>query len=503
MAYYTVAHLLQGAGNFDGTQPGPAGITADQLTDAVWDYIFKQGAYPDGCSISETVLQRMRREFEYWYPLDLRVSGKDLVRNHLTMSLYNHAAIWPDRPEMWPRSFFTNGHVGVDGAKMAKSLGNFITAYGALATNNVHYNQKDGEWKSQSWCADTVRLALALAGDTMGDANFKSDIADKEILALQNELTWIQEQVEMSSRGELRTGDLNIQDQVFHLAMDDCIQEADTMYASMKYSLAVKAVYYDLKEARNTYRGYFELANGVMHADLVRRYTDVFITMLSPVCTHLCDYIWRDVLGRPGSVTKAPWPATSGQAQSILKVSNFLQKTLERFLKDLFGKKKKKKGKKKGKTAEGQDVATAEAPKTRGVIFVQRDLPVWKQVILKWLDSQWDDGVEGGFNKKVIMGQAKRALQEDTAVQEAGKFAMKYLAQVVGECRQRGRGALALSPAFDEAQVLQSQATYFAGKLRLEEITVEVLGADCSTAIPVEQRVLERAEPGKPSLWLH
>jgi hypothetical protein len=36
----------------------------------------------------------MRREFRYWYPVDLRVSGKDLISNHLTFFLYTHAAIW-------------------------------------------------------------------------------------------------------------------------------------------------------------------------------------------------------------------------------------------------------------------------------------------------------------------------------------------------------------------------------------------------------------------------
>jgi leucyl-tRNA synthetase len=41
--------------------------------------------------------------------MDMRVSGKDLIGNHLTMSLYQHAAIWGKTPEMWPRSFFTNG----------------------------------------------------------------------------------------------------------------------------------------------------------------------------------------------------------------------------------------------------------------------------------------------------------------------------------------------------------------------------------------------------------
>ncbi len=30
------------------------------------------------CPVS--LLQKMRREFEYWYPFDLRVSGKDLIQ---------------------------------------------------------------------------------------------------------------------------------------------------------------------------------------------------------------------------------------------------------------------------------------------------------------------------------------------------------------------------------------------------------------------------------------
>lgn len=45
--------------------------------------------------------QHTRTEFEYWYPMDLRCSAKDLIPNHLTMALYNHASIWKDRPELW------------------------------------------------------------------------------------------------------------------------------------------------------------------------------------------------------------------------------------------------------------------------------------------------------------------------------------------------------------------------------------------------------------------
>ena len=34
-AYYTVAHMIQSPGNFDGSIPGPIGISADQLTPEV------------------------------------------------------------------------------------------------------------------------------------------------------------------------------------------------------------------------------------------------------------------------------------------------------------------------------------------------------------------------------------------------------------------------------------------------------------------------------------
>ena len=44
--------------------------------------------------LTTCVVSKLRQEFQFWYPLDLRVSGKDLVPNHLTYLLYNHLAVW-------------------------------------------------------------------------------------------------------------------------------------------------------------------------------------------------------------------------------------------------------------------------------------------------------------------------------------------------------------------------------------------------------------------------
>lgn len=82
--------------------------------------------YPAGCAIPEATLSKMRSEFEFWYPFDLRVSGKDLIQNHLTFSLYNHTTMWP-KGDKNPKGFRCNGHLLLNSEKMSKSTGNFKT----------------------------------------------------------------------------------------------------------------------------------------------------------------------------------------------------------------------------------------------------------------------------------------------------------------------------------------------------------------------------------------
>ncbi len=66
------------------------------MTIEAFDTVFLEKPYnAEKCrNVTEEQLQKLRYEFNYWYPMDMRVSAKDLIRNHLTMSLYNHEAIW-------------------------------------------------------------------------------------------------------------------------------------------------------------------------------------------------------------------------------------------------------------------------------------------------------------------------------------------------------------------------------------------------------------------------
>jgi leucyl-tRNA synthetase len=187
----------------DGKIRGRLDIAPEQLTDEVWEYVFCRGPFPESSPLSKDKADELRHAFEYWYPFDVRSSGKDLINNHLTFAIYNHAAIFGE--DMWPLSIRTNGHLMLNGKKMSKSTGNSLTLRQGV----------------DKFGADATRLALADAGDGIEDANFDEKNANANILRLHTLIGWCEE---MSKEGAgLRTGARNYHDQVFENEVNNLI----------------------------------------------------------------------------------------------------------------------------------------------------------------------------------------------------------------------------------------------------------------------------------------
>ena len=213
MAYYTIAHYLHK--DIYGKEAGLAHAKPEQMTDEVWDVVFARRDLTDeviqSSGIGRSALEAMRREFEYWYPLDLRVSGKDLINNHLTFFLYIHIALFP--PEYWPRSIRSNGHLLLNGEKMSKNTGNFLTL------DDV----------TKKYGADASRIALADAGDGIEDANFEETVANSNILRLFTLREWCEDMVK--NQKSLRSGaQEGIWDRLFDNEMNSLVHEARRNY---------------------------------------------------------------------------------------------------------------------------------------------------------------------------------------------------------------------------------------------------------------------------------
>ncbi|CAD6953223.1 unnamed protein product, partial [Tilletia laevis] len=171
MAYYTIAHFLQG-GVEDGSKGSPMGVQVDDCTDEFFDFIFCGGDWPANSKVPKEKADIMQREFEYFYPIDVRSSGKDLIPNHLTFCIYNHAAIFPEKH--WPVSMRINGHLMLNGKKMSKSTGNSLSMQESI----------------EKFGADATRISLADAGDGIEDANFEEETANANILRLHTLIDW-------------------------------------------------------------------------------------------------------------------------------------------------------------------------------------------------------------------------------------------------------------------------------------------------------------------------
>ncbi len=147
------------------------GVEAEKLTSEFWDYIFLGKGNPESIAeklgVKASELEAIRREFLYWYPLDNRHSGKDLIPNHLTFFIFNHTAIFPE--ELWPRRIVVNGHVMVEGEKMSKSLGNIIPIRKAV----------------EEYGPDVVRLTLISSAEIGNDANFTKTLANSVMEMLE------------------------------------------------------------------------------------------------------------------------------------------------------------------------------------------------------------------------------------------------------------------------------------------------------------------------------
>jgi leucyl-tRNA synthetase len=128
------------------------------------------------CNLSASLLKEIRNEFVYFYPVDSRHSGRDLVPNHLTFFIFNHVAIFENR--FWPRQIVVNGSVLMEGKKMSKSLGNIIPLRTAI----------------QEYGADTIRLAILISAELLQDADFSFDTAKSIRMKLLEFYTFSQQQ---------------------------------------------------------------------------------------------------------------------------------------------------------------------------------------------------------------------------------------------------------------------------------------------------------------------
>ncbi|MEM2914252.1 MAG: leucine--tRNA ligase, partial [Candidatus Bathyarchaeia archaeon] len=296
MAFYTIIKHIR-----------EHNIKAKQLTNQIFDYIFYGQGNVEALSkisgISSHVIDEMRKEFEYWYPVDLRVSAKELVPNHLSFFIFHHTALFPKN--LWPRGIGVNGMLSIEGRKMSKSKGNFLTLRSIL----------------DRYGADITRLTLVLGAEDMDDPDWREENAkgiEAKLLALRR---FIDDLVNLLGDEKLRTIDRWLLSTI-----QKRVKMVTEALNKLKTRTAAEIAFF---EVWNDIRWYMRRID-TPNTKVVREVTDIWIRLISPFTPYLAEELWH-LIGKKEFVSLAEWPVYDDSKIDITaeEVENLLKNLIE------------------------------------------------------------------------------------------------------------------------------------------------------------------------------
>lgn len=308
--------------------------------------------------------------------------------------------MWAQSPEKWPKGMRCNGHLLLNAEKMSKSTGNFKT----LAQAVLEYG------------SDAMRVALADAGDTVDDANFEHLTANGAILRLTKELAWIEE-VLAAADGMRDEPPTTFLDRAFDNEINIAIHKAKSAYDRCMFREALKTGWYDLLNARDTYR-FAQGAEG-MNIRVVLRFFEVSTLLLTPICPHTCEHIWSNLLKKDGLVVNAGWPSAAEPDFLLQKTAAYIEETIVNLRKAI------QKTELPVKPKKGQPAAPAPGKVTGVELVVPLTFGGWQAKVLRILSSLYDE--KRNTFPEDLMGQVLAQANSDAELKELGQKAIKQV----------------------------------------------------------------------------
>ena len=305
MAYYTIAHILKK-------------YKPEQLKKELFDYVYlglgdlSEVAQKTG--IEEEDIKKMREEFLYWYPVDLRVSAKELVPNHLTFFIFHHVALFDKK--FWPRAIAVNGMLRVEGEKMSKSKGNVITI----------------EEGVREYGADALRISLLSSSEYMDDANFRRDYT----VSIKERIEKIYEELSEDLKNSEEREE-NIYDKWLINSLSKISKDISKNMEVMNIKASVTDAFFIID---NVYKDYKKFVMGSVNKKTVQKFIKYWSVILAPFAPFFAERLYG-LVGDKESVFLEKWPTELPYDENVdveIELINKLVEDIKEVLKVIKGK---------------------------------------------------------------------------------------------------------------------------------------------------------------------
>jgi leucyl-tRNA synthetase len=302
MAYYLLSRHIS---NNQDLQKDEDKILADNLNDNFFDYVLlgmnNRDTVAMESKISNQLLEKIRNEFEYFYPVDSRHSGRDLVPNHLAFFIFNHAAIFPK--DKWPKQIVVNGSVLMEGKKMSKSLGNIIPLRHAI----------------EEYGADSIRLTMLASAEILQDSDFSFDL----VKGIRAKLFDIYRKINTNLKifKAQNSLDEDLEDVWISSRLQNIIMDTTAAIEKFRIREALHTILYLMDSDLEWYEKRKLARNKSISNNYLKEFYETRIKLLSPFAPYFCEEVW-ELMGNESYISKAQWPEIDQTKISIKSEDN-------------------------------------------------------------------------------------------------------------------------------------------------------------------------------------
>lgn len=424
----------------DGRLP----VTA--LTDAFFDYVFL-GEGVGEPTLPQALLDEVRAEFLYWYPLDVNAGGKEHKRVHFPVFLFTHALLLP--PELRPRGLFVHW---------------WLTDRGGSKISKKEVSSKGGRIPPlqdafERWGADALRLFFAQAASAYQDIEWDPELVDTAAARLA--------EVERLVRDALGPGAGGPPELDRWLATEthDLVERVRAAFELFDLRAVAEEVYVRLPATVRRY-----VARGGAAGPALGAVAEAWVRLLSPITPHLAEELGEG-RGR-GLVAEREFPEPAAfRADPGARAAEAFVDRVEEDLRSVL----------RPRSAHGE-------PPEAVVFFVAAP---WKRTVETWLREPPGGAQAAPPSVREVMER----LAQHPELQAFRALVPRYVQRVAPLVRSEAP----LGDPVDELAVLRSAEGYLARRFGFS--AVQAFSEEEGEAHdPLGRR--ERARPGRPAIYL-
>jgi len=252
-------------------------VKPEGMNEEFFDYVLlgkgEAASVSTKTGFSEQVLNRVKSDFEYWYPLDVNLGGKEHMTVHFPVFLMNHVAIL--RPQHWPRGIVVNWYITATGGKISKSKG------GAGPIPDA----------AERFGVDAMRLFYAHIASLYVDVAWE----DEKVDSYRDRLERIYGLVE-----ELKTHDGAVRSEIdswMEARLESRLARAHEHMAEYDIRSYSNDVYFEIPQDIRWY-----LRRGGKNRHTIAKLLETWIPMMTPITPHIAEEMWSG-LGKKGFVS--------------------------------------------------------------------------------------------------------------------------------------------------------------------------------------------------------